>query len=197
MSIKKIVQTVSYMPHFISTVVVVGMISIFLSPRGIVNHLLESMGMERILFLQDSKYFRTIFIASGIWQELGWNSIIYLSALSNVDPTLYEAAIIDGANKLKQIIYVTIPCITPTIITMLILRTGRLLSVGFEKVYLLQAPITYETSDVISTFVYRQGLESGQFSYAAAVGLFNSLVNLFFIIASNYLVRRYSEYSLW
>lgn len=196
MRIKRLVQTVSYLPHFISTVVVVSMVKMFLSPRGVINSLLINIGIGRIDFMTDPGYFRTIYVASGIWQDLGWGSIIYLSALANIDPNLYEAALIDGANKLKQLIYITLPCIAPTIITMFLLRTGGLLSVGFEKVYLMQVPVTYETSDVINTFVFRQGLISGNFSYASAVGLFNSVVNVIFLVTANYLAR-YSENSLW
>lgn len=195
---KKIVQTVSYMPHFISTVVVVGMINMFLSPStGIVNIMLENMGFKRINFMADPRYFRSIYIASGIWQGMGWSAIVYIAALSNIDPQLYEAAVIDGANKFKRIIHITIPCIAPTIITMFLLKTGSLLSVGFEKVFLMQQPATYSTSDVISTYVYRQGLISGNFGYSTAVGLFNSVINLLFLLFSNYIAKRYSETSLW
>ncbi len=195
---KKVVQTVSYMPHFISTVVVVGMINMFLSPStGIVNVFLESLGFEKVNFMLDPKYFRSIYVISGIWQSMGWNAIIYIAALSNIDQQLYEAAAIDGANKFKRIIHITIPCIAPTIIITFLLRTGSLLSVGFEKAFLMQTPATYSTSDVLSTYVYRQGLISGNFSYASAVGMFNSVVNLAFLILSNFLARQFSEISLW
>jgi len=196
--VKKFVQTVSYIPHFISTVVVVGMVTMFLSPsRGVINVVLENIGYDKVNFMADARYFRTIYVVSDVWQGMGWGAIVYLAALSNIDPALYEAAIIDGANKFKRIIHITLPCIAPTIITLFLLRTGRLLSVGFEKVYLIQKPITYETSDVINTYVFRQGLVSGNFSYASAVGLFNSVANLLFLIISNYLSKRYSETSLW
>lgn len=195
---KKFVQTVSYMPHFLSTVVVVGIIQLLLSPtNGIVNQLIESFGYEKINFLQTPKYFRTIYVASGIWQETGWGAIIYMAALSGIDPQLYEAASIDGAGKFRQLISITLPSIAPTIITLLLLRMGRVLSVGFEKVYLLQNPTIYSTSDVISTYVYRQGMTSGNFSYGTAVGLFNTLINLIFLVTSNYLARHFSETSLW
>lgn len=195
---KKVVQTVSYMPHFISTVVVVGMINMFLSPsRGIVNTFIEKMGFEKINFMLDPRYFRSIYVISGIWQSMGWNAIIYIAALSNIDQQLYEAAAIDGANKFKRIIYITIPCIAPTIIITFLLRTGSLLSIGFEKAFLMQAPATYSTSDVLSTYVYRQGLMSGNYSYASAVGMFNSVVNLAFLMISNFLARRFSDISLW
>lgn len=195
---KKFVQTVSYIPHFISTVVVVGMVTMFLSPSGgVVNVLLENLGFDKINFMADARYFRTLYVLSDVWQGMGWGAIVYLAALSNIDPGLYEAATIDGANKFKRIIHITLPCIAPTIITLLLLRTGSLLSVGFEKVFLMQNPITYATSDVIGTYIYRQGLVSGNFSYASAAGLFNSAVNLAFLISSNYLSKHYSETSLW
>ncbi len=196
MKIKKFVQTVSYLPHFISTVVVVGMVTLLLSPRGALTNILTSFGVESANFLSEAKYFRTIYIASDIWQSAGWGSIIYLAALTAIDTGLYEAAVIDGANKFKQLIYITLPGIAPTIITMLILRIGTLMSVGFEKVYLLQVPSTYSTSDVISTFVYRQGIAQGNFSFATALGIFNSIVNFLFLFTANRLAR-YSENNLW
>lgn len=195
---KKVVQTVSYMPHFISQVIVVSMVMMFLSPtHGVVNTIIEALGGTKINFMVQPGWFRPIYIISEIWQGMGWGAIIYLAALTNVDPQLYEAATIDGASRWKQTLYVTLPGIIPTIITMFLLRTGSILDVGFEKVLLMQNPAIYSTSDVISTFVYRQGLISGNISYASAVGLFNSVVNLFFILLSNYLSRRYSETSLW
>lgn len=195
---KKFVQTVSYMPHFLSAVVVVGMVQMVLSPsKGVVNQIIESMGYERVNFLQNPAYFRTIYVASGIWQEMGWGAIIYLAALAGIDPQLYEAAMIDGANKLKQLVHITLPGISPTVVTLLLLRMGKMLSVGFEKVFLLQNPMIYQTSDIISTYVYRQGLANGNFGYGTAVGLFNTIINLIFLVVSNYLARRYSETSLW
>lgn len=195
---KKMVQTVSYMPHFISTVVVVGMINMFLSPsRGIINTLIENLGFGKINFMLDPKYFRSIYVISGIWQGMGWGAIIYIAALSNIDQQLYEAAAIDGATRFKRIIHITIPCIAPTIIITFLLRTGSLLSVGFEKAFLMQTPATYSKSDVLSTYVYRQGLISGNFGYASAVGMFNAIVNLAFLTISNFISRRYSEISLW
>jgi len=195
---KKFVQTVSYMPHFYSTVVVVGLFSMFLSPTsGPINKLLVSMGYQRINFLADAKYFRTIYIASEIWQGLGWSAIIYLAALTNIDPQLYEAAIIDGASRLKQLIYITLPCLAPTIVTMLLLRLGHVMNVGFERAYLLQKPSTYETSDVIQTYIYRTGIESNNFSFASAVGLFNSAVNVIFLVICNKISKYLTETSLW
>jgi len=195
---KKLVQTITYMPHFISTVVVVSMITMFLSPStGILNKLVVALGHEKINFMINPGWFRPIYIASGIWQGIGWGSIIYLAALSNIDPSLYASAMIDGANKFQRIIHISIPCIAPTIITLLILRTGNLMSVGFEKAFLLQATATYETSDVIQTFVYRQGMRSGNMSYATAIGLFNSLVNVCFLVSANFISKRVNETSLW
>lgn len=195
---KKFVQTVSYMPHFISTVVLAGMVTMFLSPStGVVNNLLASLGFERIHFLGKASCFRTIYVASSIWQGLGWGSIIYLAAITNIDPQLYESAIIDGANKLKQVLHITLPCIAPTMITLFLLSLGNIMNVGFEKAFLLQSPAIYETADVISTFVYRQGIKGGNFSYATAVGLFNSAVNVIFLVVANMIAKRTSETSLW
>jgi putative aldouronate transport system permease protein len=172
---KRFVQSVSYLPHFISTVVVCGMIVNFLSTDGLINNLLGSFGIKPIQFLMLPEWFRTIYIGSGIWQGVGWGSIIYLAALSAVDEELYEAAIIDGANRWKQLIHITIPSIKPTISIMLIMNLGRLMSIGFEKIILLYTGPTYETADVISTYVYRRGLLGSDFSYATAVSLFQSL----------------------
>ncbi|HHV95178.1 MAG TPA: sugar ABC transporter permease [Clostridiaceae bacterium] len=195
---KKLVQTVSYMPHFYSTVVVVGLFTMFLSPTsGPVNKLIQFFGHKPISFLADAKYFRTIYVASEIWQNLGWGAIIYLAALTNIDPQLYEAAIIDGASKFKRLIYVTLPCLAPTIITMLLLRLGHIMNVGFERAYLLQKPSTYETSDIIQTYIYRTGIESNNFSFASAVGLFNSVINVIFLVGCNKLSQYLTETSLW
>ncbi len=198
LKMKKFVQTVSYMPHFLSVVVVSGMIISFLSPiRGIVNNMIGAMGCEPINFLSKASYFRTIYVASDIWQQLGWGAIIYLAALAGIDPQLYEAAEIDGANKFKQLINITLPAIAPTITIMLLLRTGGILEVGFEKVMLLYNPAIYDTADVISTYVYRQGIISGNMSYAAAIGLFNSLINLCLLVSSNIISKRVNKTSLW
>ncbi|MBE6912261.1 MAG: sugar ABC transporter permease [Ruminococcaceae bacterium] len=198
MKFKKWVQTISYMPHFYSVVVVVGLVKMLLSPdSGIVANLLGSLGVESLDILAEAKYFRTIYIASGIWQELGWGAIIYLAALTNVDPQLYEAATVDGAGKMRCLWSITLPSIAPTIITMLLLRMGSIFSVGFEKVFLLESAPTYETSEVISTYVYRYGLTSSSFSYGSAVGLFNSVVCLILVVVSNYVSKTVSETSLW
>jgi putative aldouronate transport system permease protein len=194
---RRTVQTISYLPHFISTVVAVGIVLTFVSYDGIINELLVKIGLKKIQFMAEPKWFYPIYIISGMWQNLGWNSIVYLSAISAIDPNLYEASYIDGASRFQQIKNITIPCIMPTITILLILQIGGMLTVGFEKVYLLYNPSIYETADVISTFVYRRGLEERNYSYSAAVGLFNSIVNFLLLYAANFFSRKYSESSLW
>lgn len=195
---RKLVQTVSYMPHFISTVVVCSMVTMFLSPStGVVNNLLDALGYDRIYFLSKEYYFRTIYVVSGIWKETGFNSIIYLAAIAGIDIQLYESAKMDGANKFRQILHITLPCIAPTIVILFILNVGQIMNVGFDKAYILQNPATYATSDVISTYVYRSGIRDGNFSYGTAIGLFNSIVNIVFLIASNTLAKRAGETSIW
>jgi len=195
---KRFVQTVTYLPHFISTVVIVSMVTMFLSPStGILNTFIKSLGLNKVNFMGSPKYWRTIYISSGIWSGVGWGSILYLAALTNIDPTLYESAIMDGANTFQKIIHINIPCIAPTIITMLILRTGQLMSVGFEKVYLLQGAVNLEVSEVIQTYVYTNGLRNLQYSYGTAIGLLNSIVNISFLFAANYISRSVNETSLW
>ncbi len=194
---KRTVQTISYLPHFISLVVVAGMIKDFTVTDGIINDFIELFGGERVPILQKAELFRPVYIISGIWQEIGWGSIIYLAALSGISQELYEAAMIDGAGRFKQVIHVTIPGIAPTIIIMLILRIGQLMNVGYEKIILLYNPSTYETADVISSYVYRVGLLEFSWSYSAAVGLFNSVVNFILVIAANWVSRRVTETSLW
>ena len=195
---KKTVQTVSYMPHFISTVVLVGIVQSFLSPyEGIVNTMITTLGGQSINFWAEPGWFRTIYIGSGIWQNFGYNSIIYLSAISAVDPQLYEAARIDGAKRFQIMFRITLPCILPTAIIMLILNCGSIMNVGFEKINLLYSPATYETADVISTYVYRQGIVGAQWSYSTAVGMFNSVINLLLIIVVNRISRKLSDISLW
>lgn len=194
---KRTVQTVSYMPHFISMVVICGMIKNFVADNGIVMDFLALFGMERQPLLNNPNAFVPIIIISDIWQGVGWGSIIFLAALTGIDQSLYEAAVIDGANRWKQTIHITIPGIAPTIIIMLILRLGSILSVGYEKIILLYNPLTYETGDVISSFVYRKGLQEMNWSYSTAVGLFNSVVNFIFLVITNGISRRVSETSLW
>lgn len=194
---KRTVQTLTYLPHFISTMVICGMIATFVGRNGFINDIIAALGGERSNLLARPEMFRPVYILSDIWQGIGWGSIIYLSALAGIDPELYEAAEMDGASKIKQIWHVTLPCILPTIVIMLILRMGSLLSVGYEKIILLYNSMTYETADVISSYVYRRGLQEANYSYSAAVGLFNSFVNFFVIFVSNSISRRVGETSLW
>lgn len=195
---KRVVQTITYLPKFLSTVVVVSMLQTILSPStGIVNMLLQKIGIEPIYFLNDINWFRPVYILSDIWQFMGWNSILYLAALTNVDPQLYEAASIDGAGKWKQLIHVTLPGIVPTIIITLILSTGSVLSVGFEKVLLMYTPNTMEVADVISTYTYRMGIINSQYSYTTAVGLFQGVINLIIISSVNQVAKKVSDTSLW
>ena len=195
---KRAVQTISYLPHFISVVVLVGLVMEILSPtNGIINNILKSMGVEPIYFLNEPQWFRFIYISSGIWQGMGWSSIIYLATLSGIDTNLYEAAEVDGANRWQQTIFITIPSLMNTAIILLILNIGHLLDVGFEKVLLLYNPSIYDTADVISTYVFRMGLQNNNYSYATAVGLFENLIGLVLIFTANKLAQKYSESSLW
>ncbi len=194
---KKTVQTISYLPHFISIIVVAGMITDFSMSTGLFNQIIEFFGGQRHPLLQDPSLYRTIYIASDIWQQIGWGSIIYLSALSGVDQQLYEAAEVDGAGRLKKLIHVTLPGITPTIVIMLILRIGSLLSIGYEKTILLYNPSTYETADIISSYVYRVGILEKGWSYSTAIGLFNSVINLTLLLLANTFSRKLTDTSLW
>lgn len=195
---KKTVQMVTYAPHFISTVVLVGMITIFLTPEtGLLNQFFDLLGIEYIPFLSKPEWFKTLYVFSDVWQNTGWSSIIYISALTGIDPQLHEAAVVDGANKMQRILNIDIPGIMPTVIILLILNMGELMSVGFEKVFLMQNPLNMATSDVISTYVYRVGLLDGDFGFSTAVGLFNSVVNFILLVSVNQIVRRISDTSLW
>ena len=194
---KRTVQTVTYLPHFISQVVVCGIILDFFSSSGVINQVIEALGGNKVLFMQDSRYFRPIYVGTGIWQGVGYGSIIYLSALGGVNADLYDAATIDGCNRFGRVLHVTIPGILPTVIIMLILRIGNMLSLGFEKIILLYNETIYETADVISSFVYRYGMQKGNYSYATAVGLFNSLFNFILLVGVNALSRKVSDVSLW
>lgn len=188
---KKVVQTVSYMPHFLSAVVVCGMLNTFLSPvRGPVNEIIEYFGGESINFLSIAKYFRTIYVGSEMWQTLGWSAIVYLASISNIDPQYYEAAELDGASRLRMIWSITLPCIAPTVATMLILRVGSILEVGLEKVLLLSNPAVHETADILATYVYQQGLVSGNMGYSSAIGLFSSIINLIMLFTANYFSKK-------
>lgn len=182
---KKCVQTITYMPHFISVVIVCGLVKSFVSTEGVINSVIMAFGGEGIPFLTEPKYFPTVYTVSNIWQSIGWNSIIYLSALSSIDQELYEAAAIDGASRWKQTLHITLPGLLPTISILLIMQIGQMLSVGFEKILLLYNAAIYETADVISTYVYRQGILDANYSYSAAVGLFNSIINFILLMVSN------------
>ncbi|MBS6646765.1 MAG: sugar ABC transporter permease [Clostridiaceae bacterium] len=194
---KRVAQTVTYLPHFISLIVVIGMVTNFCMTTGLINDIIVFFGGEATPILQNPKLYRTVYIASSMWQQVGWGSIIYLSALSGVDSQLYEAASIDGAGKWKQMINVTLPGIAPTIIIMLILKIGQLMNMGYEKTILLYNPSTYETADIISSYVYRVGLLEQDWSYSTAIGLFNSIINLVLIVFANRMSKRYTETSLW
>lgn len=194
---KKFVQTVSYLPHFISMVIIAGMIKEFVSLSGPINHIVSFFGGEKISYIQEASWFPPIYITSGVWQALGWGTIIYLAAMTGINTELYEAAKVDGANRLKQALNITIPGILPTIVTLLILDIGGIMGSNFEKILLLYLPSTYETADVISTLVYRMGITGGNFSYATAVGLFEGVIGLILVTSANYLSRRVTESSLW
>ncbi|WP_376768306.1 ABC transporter permease [Litoribacterium kuwaitense] len=195
---KRTVQTVTYAPHFISVVVISGMIISFLSPTtGIINHVITFFGFEAIPFMTDPKWFKTVYVLSGVWQSAGWGTIIYLAALSSVSPEHHEAAIVDGATRLQRIWHINLPTIFPTMAILLILNVGNIMAMGFEKILLLQNPLNLESSNVIATFVYEAGLLNAQYSFAAAVGLFNSIINAILLIAVNYIARKTSETSLW
>ena len=191
-------QTVVYLPHFISTVIIAGIVITAFSPSaGIVNTIIGWLGIEPVYFLTKPEWFRPIFIGSGIWQEAGFSSIIFLAAIAGVNPSLYESAVVDGASRWQMMWKITIPSIMPTIIIMLIIRIGNLMEVGFELIILLYQPATYQTADVINTFIYRQGLQSGQYDLAAAAGLFNAVVAFVLVMTANSISKRVSRTSLW
>ncbi|MFE5320634.1 ABC transporter permease [Paenibacillus sp. NPDC056579] len=194
---KRTVQTVTYMPHFISLVVICGIVKDFTSSEGLINDVIAWFGGERSTFLLEPELFRSVYVSSGIWQHIGWGTIIYLAALTGIDPEQYEAARMDGAGRWKQMLHVTIPGIMPTIVILLILEMGRMMNVGFEKIILLYNPSTYETADVVSSYVYRVGLQDFNYSFSSAVGLFNSAVNFTLLVFSNWLSRRLNDTSLW
>src|SRR5260221_3736582 len=195
---RRLVQTITYMPHFISIVVIVGMMVDFTAKDGLFNTLLtQTVGGQPILFMQKPELFPLLYVLSGIWQNVGWGSIIYLAAITTIDPTLYEAAMVDGANRFQQIRHITLPGIMPTIIILLILRLGSTMTVGFEKIILMYNPLTMATADVISTYVYRKGILEADFGYSAAVGLFNSVINFTLLTLANRFSRRVGDTSLW
>ncbi|WP_337101282.1 ABC transporter permease [Paenibacillus sp. YIM B09110] len=195
--LRKTVQTISYMPHFISLVVIVGILFDFLARDGLINSLLAFVGIEPISFMRSPAWFRTLYISSDIWQNIGWGSIVYLAAISNVNPTLYEAARMDGANRWKQMRHVTLPGIMPTVTIMLILFIGKFMTVSFEKIVLMYNPVIYETADVIQTYVYRKGIIESNFSYSAAVGLFNAVISFALLITANAVAKKLGETKLW
>jgi len=195
---KKTAQTILYAPHFISTVVLCGMIvTMFSKESGVINTLLEMLGMERIYFMGEPKAFRHLYTWSGIWQGMGWNAIIYIAALSSVDPSLHEAASIDGASRMQRIIHINIPTIMPTIIITLIMRLGQIASVGHEKAFLLQNSLNVEMSEIISTYVYKRGVVSADYSFGTAVGLFNNIINISLVLLANQISKKVSETSLF
>jgi putative aldouronate transport system permease protein len=195
--IKRFVQSVSYLPHFLSIVIVAAMVMQLVSVDGTVNQLVGAFGGDPVPFLQRAGWFRTIYVSSEIWQTVGWGTILYLAALTTVDDDLYEAARIDGANRWRQTWHVTLPGIRPTMVTLLILNIGTFMAVGFEKILLLYNPLTYPTADVISTYLFRVGIVSNNFSYAAAIGLFESVIGLTLVLSANAISRRAVGASLW
>ena len=195
---KKAIQTVSYLPAFLSVVIIAGMAIDFLSlQNGLINNIISALGFERHYFIADPKWFRTIYISTGIWSSFGIGAIYYIAAISGIDATIYEAAIIDGSNRLKTMWHITLPSIFPTIATLFILRSGSMFKVGFEKVFLLYTPTTYGVADVFSTYVYRRGIVEGNYSFGAAVGLFEAVVALVMLVITNYISKKFSEQSLW
>ena len=194
---KRFVQTLSYLPHFLSIVIIAGMLLQLLSLEGTVNQIVRAVGAEPVPFMQRPEWFRAVYISSEVWQTVGWGTILYLAALTQIDQSLYEAARIDGANRWKQTLHVTLPGIRPTMITLLILNIGTFMAVGFEKILLIYNPLTYPTADVIATYLYRVGLESNNFSYAAAIGMFEAIIGLTLILSANAISRRLVGTSLW
>lgn len=195
---KKSVQTITYAPYFISTVVLVGILNIFLSTDGgLINQFVKLFGEEPILFMGQSKFWRHIYVWSGVWQSMGWNAVIYIAALAGVSPEMHEAAIIDGATKLQRVRYIDLPTIFPTIVITLILSCGAVMGVGFEKAYLMQNPLNLGVSEIISTYIYKVGLVNAEYGFSTAVGLFNSVVNCMVLLTVNRVAKRMSKTSLW
>lgn len=193
----KLLQNVTYIPHFISVVVIVGILTVLLSPNGPINMLVQTLGGTPTRFMESAGWFKTIFISSNVWQNMGWQSIIYIAGLSGINPQLYEAAKIDGASRMRRIWHVSLPGIIPVIVILLILDIGQFMNIGFEKILLMQNNLNLESSDVISTFVYTTGILKGEYSYTAAIGLFNSIINLILLLLVNRFARKTSETSLW
>ena len=195
---KRVTQTISYVPYFISTVIVVGLLKDMTSTNdGIINTLIATLGGTKIDFFANPKWFRPLYVLSGIWSGVGYSSIIYLAAISGINPELYESAVLDGASRLKQAIHITLPCISSTIVILLIFAVGGIVGNDYQKILLMQSPLTYETSDVISTYVYREGILGGSYSYTTAINLFTSLISLFFILVTNWFARKAGESSIF
>lgn len=196
--LRKAVQTILYVPHFVSIVVVVGMLSVFLNSQvGVVNQLRAMMGLEKVDFMNSASHFIPVYIISGLWSSAGWNTIIYTGALTTVDTALYEAATIEGATKLQCIRYIEFPAIIPTISIMFILAVGNLMSVGWEKVFLMQAPLNLSVSEIISTYTYKTGILNGQFSYSSAIGFFNSVINVILLVIANKVSKKLTDTGIW
>ena len=196
--LKKSVQNITYIPHFLSVVVIVSMLNIFSNPTyGFFNDIRQFFGFSPVDLMAKPEYFRPMYVFSNVWQHMGFNSIIYIAALSAIDPALYEAATIDGASRLKKILYISLPSIVPTIMILFIMRIGSIMNVGFEKVLLMQNPINKSTSEIISTFIYTNGIQKGQFSYSTAVGLVNSLINCTLLLISNKVSKKLTGSGLW
>lgn len=198
MFFKRTVQTLAYLPHFLSWVILGGIVTNILSPStGFVNGIITFFGFEPIFFLANPSWFRSVLVASDIWKEVGWGAIVYLAALSSIDPQLYEAAVMDGAGKWKQLRHITLPSITGTIIIMFLLRLGHVLEVGFEQIYILYNSLVYDVADVFETYVYREGIVRAHFSYTTAVGMFKSVVSLLFVVTANRLVKRFGHEGIY
>ena len=194
---RKAIQTISYAPYFLSNVVLVCIISVLFSSTGVVNSILASMGMKIQNFTSEAQYFRPLYIGSSIWQSMGFNAIIYIAALSSISPELYEAALIDGANKFQRVWYIDLPLIMPTVILMFILAVGNIMTIGYEKAWLMQAGGNTSASEIISTYVYKTGLQSAQYSFATAVGLFNSVVNFIILVIANLIAKKTADISIF
>ncbi len=195
---KRVTQTISYVPYFISTVIVVGLLKDMTSTNdGIINTAIVALGGQKIDFFASPQWFRPLYVISSIWSGIGYNSIIYLAAISGINPELYESAVLDGASRMKQAIHITIPCISSTIVILLIFAVGGIVGNDYQKILLMQSPLTYETSDVISTYVYREGILGGSYSYTTAINLFTSLISLFFILITNWVARKAGESSIF
>jgi putative aldouronate transport system permease protein len=197
LKLKKFIQNITYFPHFVSVIVVAGMINVFVSPEGLINTIISWFGGEKASLLTNPAYFKTIYVISNVWQHTGWSAIIYIAALASINPELYEAATIDGADRWKKMMHVSLPGIFSTIVVLFILQIGSLLDVGFQKILLLQNPLNMEASDVISTYVYRTGILQGNYSLSTAVGLFNTLINVTLLVTANTVIKRLTNNSLW